>query len=479
MRVVTIHKSKGLEYPLVFLPFICGFRAQDGKKPFMIQEDQQRKLILHADPQHLEQAEKERLGEDLRLLYVALTRARHACWVGMADLKKGQGKASILHHSAIGYLLNNAQPLASSAALSSWFADYSQALQESADLAQVGHIAVAPEPNANCANSAATAFSAQWRIAQRRTREHWWIASYSALRLSAQAPEEAQQTRERVEDLAPQSPFAQNISDDEHYDAAASVPATQNTGEDPLGLHSFPRGAKPGTFLHGLLEWAAEQGFAAVLEQPEKAQHLIETRCQSYGFETYSDLLWPWLSDYLQCAFVVAADTPLVLSNLKQYQAEMEFWFSTNNVDTVQLDRLVRQYILPGAERPYLERERLNGMFKGFIDLVVEHAGCYYVIDYKSNWLGVDHSDYSVEAMNACVLSHRYDLQYVLYVLALHRLLKLRITDYDYDRHVGGAVYMFLRGAQNSSQGLHQVRPPRELIETLDLLFQANTLEGQ
>ena len=479
VRVVTIHKSKGLEYPLVFLPFICGFRAQDGKKPFMIQEDQQRKLILHADPQHLEQAEKERLGEDLRLLYVALTRARHACWVGMADLKKGQGKASILHHSAIGYLLNNAQPLASSAALSSWFADYSQALQESADLAQVGHIAVAPEPNANCANSAATAFSAQWRIAQRRTREHWWIASYSALRLSAQAPEEAQQTRERVEDLAPQSPFAQNISDDEHYDAAASVPATQNTGEDPLGLHSFPRGAKPGTFLHGLLEWAAEQGFAAVLEQPEKAQHLIETRCQSYGFETYSDLLWPWLSDYLQCAFVVAADTPLVLSNLKQYQAEMEFWFSTNNVDTVQLDRLVRQYILPGAERPYLERERLNGMFKGFIDLVVEHAGCYYVIDYKSNWLGVDHSDYSVEAMNACVLSHRYDLQYVLYVLALHRLLKLRITDYDYDRHVGGAVYMFLRGAQNSSQGLHQVRPPRELIETLDLLFQANTLEGQ
>ena len=479
VRVVTIHKSKGLEYPLVFLPFICGFRAQDGKKPFMIQEDQQRKLILHADPQHLEQAEKERLGEDLRLLYVALTRARHACWIGMADLKKGQGKASILHHSAIGYLLNNAQPLASSAALSSWFADYSQALQESADLAQVGHIAVAPEPNTNCANSAATAFSAQWRIAQRRTREHWWIASYSALRLSAQAPEEAQQTRERVEDLAPQSPFAQNISDDEHYDAAASVPATQNTGEDPLGLHSFPRGAKPGTFLHGLLEWAAEQGFAAVLEQPEKAQHLIETRCQSYGFETYSDLLWHWLSDYLQCAFVVAADTPLVLSNLKQYQAEMEFWFSTNNVDTVQLDRLVRQYILPGAERPYLERERLNGMFKGFIDLVVEHAGCYYVIDYKSNWLGVDHADYSVEAMNACVLSHRYDLQYVLYVLALHRLLKLRITDYDYDRHIGGAVYMFLRGAQNSSQGLHQVRPPRELIETLDLLFQANTLEGQ
>ena len=81
--------------------------------------------------------------------------------------------------------------------------------------------------------------------------------------------------------------------------------------------------------------------------------------------------------------------------------------------------------------------------------------------------------------MNACVLSHRYDLQYVLYVLALHRLLKLRIADYDYDRHIGGAVYMFLRGAQNASQGLHQARPPRQLIETLDLLFQAKTLEHE
>ena len=479
VRVVTIHKSKGLEYPLVFLPFICGFRAQDGKKPFMIQEDQQRKLILHAEQQHLEQAENERLGEDLRLLYVALTRSRHACWIGMADLKKGQSKTSVLHQSALGYLLNNAQPLTSSAALRSWFTDYQQRLQASRALAHVSHIAVAPEPTADCAKGATEAFTAQWRIAQRRTREHWWIASYSALRLSAQAPEDDQHMRERVEDLAPQSPFAQNISDDEHYDAAVSLPSTQNAGEDSLGLHSFPRGAKPGTFLHSLLEWAAEQGFAAVLQQPEKAQQLIEARCQSYGFEAYSELLWPWLSDYLQCPFTVSADTPLVLSNVQHYQAEMEFWFSTNNVDTVQLDRLVRQYILPGAERPYLQPERLNGMFKGFIDLVVEHAGCYYVIDYKSNWLGVDQSDYSVEAMNACVLSHRYDLQYVFYVLALHRLLKLRIADYDYDRHIGGAVYMFLRGAQNASQGLHQARPPRQLIETLDLLFQAKTLEHE
>jgi exodeoxyribonuclease V beta subunit len=400
----------------------------------------------------------------------------------LAVLKKGQGKTSILHQSAMGYLLNNAQPLTSSSALSSWFAEYNTAIQESKTVGiatPISHICTAPSANADCASSLDAPFSARWRIAQRRTREHWWIASYSALRLSAKQPESEHAVTERVEDLAPQSPFAQNISDDEHYEASNMAPLSQATENEQACLHSFPRGAKPGTFLHGLLEWAAEQGFAAVLEQPEKALQMIQVRCASYGFEAYSSLLWPWLSDYLQRAFHVGGKQPLRFSKLNHYQAEMEFWFATHNVDTQQLDRQIRQFILPGSDRPYLERERLNGMFKGFIDLVVEHAGCYYVIDYKSNWLGSESADYSEEAINACVLSHRYDLQYVLYVLALHRLLRLRIPDYDYDMHIGGVVYMFLRGAHNDSQGLHNIRPPRELIETLDALFQSKSVEGQ
>ena len=481
VRVVTIHKSKGLEYPLVFLPFICGFRAQDGKKPFLLQQEHRRELILHASAAHLEQAEHERLGEDLRLLYVALTRARHACWIGMADLKKGQGKASVLHQSAIAYLLNNAQPLSSSTALSSWFDSYHQAIQASpvaVPVALVSHVCPAPPATETCANTQDVAFSPHWRIAQRRTREHWWIASYSALRLSAQQSATQQQVRERVEDLAPHSPFAQNISDDEHYETNLIAPLNQSIDHEPGSLHSFPRGAKPGTFLHGLFEWAAEQGFAAVLEQPEKAQQLIQARCASYGFAAHSELLWPWLSDYLQRAFTLDMGQPLVFTQLQHYQAEMEFWFASHNVDTQQLDQQVRNFILPGAERPFLERERLNGMFKGFIDLVLEHGGRYYVIDYKSNWLGSASQDYSSAAINACVLSHRYDLQYVLYVLALHRLLKLRIPDYDYDTHIGGVVYMFLRGAHSDSQGLHQIRPAYALIETLDRLFQAQPAEG-
>ncbi len=476
VRVVTIHKSKGLEYPLVFLPFICAFRAQEGKQPFSIQTDGQRRLMLHADKDSLALAEQERLGEDLRLLYVALTRARHACWLGMADLKKGQGKTSVLHRSAIGYLLNAGQPLPNSLALEQWLAPLALASEQSAASNLLSHVAVMPASDNEIVHDQSGAFNPKWRIAQRRTREHWWIASYSALRLTAQAPSPELQSMQRGEDLAPQSALAQNISDDELYNADVPDSAGFNL-EAAQGIHGFPRGAKPGTFLHSLLEWAADEGFAAVLKNPEQAQQFIQARCEAYGFEQHAELLWPWLSEYIQQPFVLA-EQPMALTELRHYQAEMEFWFASHQTNTVYIDQLVREFILPGAERPYLQPERLNGMFKGFIDLVLEHQGRYYVVDYKSNWLGEGDADYSQAAMDNCVLTHRYDLQYSLYILALHRLLKLRISDYDYDTHMGGALYMFLRGANNETQGLHHARPDRAMIERLDALFKTKDQEA-
>ncbi|MNZ87926.1 RecBCD enzyme subunit RecB [compost metagenome] len=110
-------------------------------------------------------------------------------------------------------------------------------------------------------------------------------------------------------------------------------------------------------------------------------------------------------------------------------------------------------------------------MLKGFIDLVFEHEGRYYVADYKSNWLGADEAAYDREAIRGALLAHRYDLQYVLYLFALHRLLQARLADYDYDRHVGGALYLFLRGSQSATQGLHWEKPPKQLMDELDALF--------
>ena len=154
---------------------------------------------------------------------------------------------------------------------------------------------------------------------------------------------------------------------------------------------------------------------------------------------------------------------------------ELEFWVAVHDVDLAALDALVGRHTLGGAERPPLQAGQLNGMLKGFIDLVVEHEGRYYVIDYKSNWLGPDDAAYTADAMAGEILAKRYELQYVLYLLALHRLLRLRLPDYDYDTHIGGALYLFLRGSQAPSRGIHAERPPRALIDALDRLFARRT----
>ncbi len=163
---------------------------------------------------------------------------------------------------------------------------------------------------------------------------------------------------------------------------------------------------------------------------------------------------------------------PVVLEQLTRFQVEMEFWFASHKVDVQKLDQLVCQFTHGGVARVAAEPVQLNGMFKGFIDFTFEHDGRYYVADYKSNWLGVDDMAYTVPAMEQSILDHRYDLQYVLYLLALHRQLKARLPDYDYDRHVGGALYLFLRGTRSASQGVYFTKPPRALVEQLDRLFQ-------
>ena len=110
----------------------------------------------------------------------------------------------------------------------------------------------------------------------------------------------------------------------------------------------------------------------------------------------------------------------------------------------------------------------------GFLDLVFEWAGRYYLADYKSTFLGGRPEDYAPGRLAAAMGEHRYDLQYLVYTVALHRFLGTRIPDYDYERHFGGVYYLFLRGldpAAGPDRGVCFVRPPLGLVEALDALF--------
>jgi exodeoxyribonuclease V beta subunit len=118
-----------------------------------------------------------------------------------------------------------------------------------------------------------------------------------------------------------------------------------------------------------------------------------------------------------------------------------------------------------------LDADTLNGMLKGFIDLAFEHEGRFYVLDWKSNYLGSDDSAYTADALRDAMLEKRYDLQAALYMLALHRLLKARLPDYDPLQHLGGSMTVFLRGSRTTARGVHAVPAPVALIEALDALF--------
>ncbi|AFC85717.1 exodeoxyribonuclease V subunit beta [Frateuria aurantia] len=452
LRVVTIHKSKGLEYPLVFLPFVASFRAVKPEGPLLLAGEVPRWIWQPAEADYA-RAEDDRLAEDLRLLYVALTRARHGCWLGLAD--RGSGKNSQLHRSAIGYLLAGGHPLAEGQRLLEWLQPLAVA-----DQTVIEPLPEAEETRFRPATEAP--FQPIWREPARAAAEAWWIASYSALRLDEGAwteDEVATDAGDRVPDTA----AMQNALDDEPLHPAEPAMASVTPGG--IGMHRFPRGAASGTFLHGLLELAAESGFKA---EAGLWRDAIARRCELRGLTEWIDTLTAWLEQLCRQPLPLAAGDQRALADVSTYQSELEFWIQTTHVDVRELDRLVCRHELPGLPRPALLSTQLNGMFKGFVDLCFEADGRYYLIDYKSNWLGEDETAYDQAAMQAAIAEHRYDLQYVLYTLALHRQLQLRLPDYDYDRHVGGAIYMFVRAP---AAGLFQARPDRDLIEALDRLF--------
>lgn len=489
IQIVTIHKSKGLEYPLVLLPFICGWRDYRGNSGGgggypQFHDGKADQLVVQLNRTNADAVQRhndERLAEDLRLLYVALTRAQYATWLGIAPLAPGQAKANQLEKSAIGYLLAGGESVAD--------AELPGQLQQFC--AGCASMAVEPAPAvaADIYRPPAPPPLAPARSARHVRRPHWWIASFSALteKLGPQAglapnalldapldtdmalePETAGQDQylELAGDAAP--------APDEDMDGAPAAVAQP----EPGSIHAFPKGADAGNFLHGLLEWCGSQGFAQVVATPpgqQSLQRLVARRCLVRGWQEWAAPLQQWVLGWLlQPLQLPQAKQPLRLGelhHLRDYQVEMEFWFTIAHASAGALDALVQRHIAPGQPRPALAPGQLNGMLKGFMDLVLCHEGRHYVVDYKSNWLGEGDAAYTTDAMRAAVLAHRYDVQYTLYTFALHRLLRLRIADYDYERDVGGAAYWFLRGAGAASQGLYTDQPPRALIEALDELF--------
>jgi exodeoxyribonuclease V beta subunit len=458
VQITTLHSSKGLEYPVVFCPYLWDEslgRADD--KPYLFHDakaDYQAVLeIGSASFSHNQTYQREEaLAENLRLLYVALTRAKFRCYLPWGEVKNS-------HQSALAWLLHSASAQLSDMSLQSW-EGYAKGLsreQIAQDLDQLQQrsqdaIQVTPMPATESTTQIALemppplAAARQFRGKIEMSRR---VASFSSL-------------------------IAGQQEDQPDYDG--------QTGWDPLlpippgqgDIHAFPRGAGPGTCLHAILEHLDFR-----LEDMAVANELIRQQLSLYGIdELWLPVVGQMLRDMLQTPLDAAGSCLQQIAPESRLN-EMAFHFPVRNLQPDSIARLSERYPFSGstgmaAGLVVSEMSRIKGFFKGFIDLVFEMGGRYYLADYKSNWLGNSLEDYHQDALEMAMVHHSYPLQYAIYALALHRYLSLRLPDYDYERHFGGVYYLFLRGMQPQSgpaYGVVAERPSRAFIEALDRLM--------
>ena len=469
VKVVTIHKSKGLEYPFVLLPFVTCFRPVDGGKARFLEladEDGARRLHLKFGEAQVEVAERERLREDLRLLYVGLTRACHGVWVGFSALKIRNGSSCQAYRSAAGYLLGDGQEIAADA----WA---HQIRQFASGLAEIREVPAPSEAGFTPLARMTAPDDLPRAIAYSASFDRTWsINSFSALvrDMPALASKLSPlQTARPADDEAPV--VLEDIELTEHASDSPSDSALKaSRAAHASPRHSFVRGALAGNFLHDQLEWLAGERFA--LAGNASLADRLTGRCERAGYPRHAGQVVEWLTDVVS--------TPLrgpgaSLAGLERVIPEMEFWLPARDIRARELDRLCRNYTLDGAPRPMLADREVHGMLMGYADLVFEHEGRFWVLDYKSNHLGYSDDDYSRARLTASMAEHRYDMQAAIYLAALHRLLRSRLgAHYDPDRHLGGAIYLFLRGIDGPERGVYLVEPVRALLEGVDVMLGPN-----
>ncbi|NEX19890.1 exodeoxyribonuclease V subunit beta [Thiorhodococcus mannitoliphagus] len=436
VQLVTIHASKGLEYPVVFVPYLWSCKVRGGDDLLSFHQDKTAWLDAGSDDwdSHRCLAEQERLAEDVRLVYVALTRAESALYLvwGRAGSKDGHAG-----QTALGYLIHCRQPGQRLAGeLPNAFADvvdfrqdlkgFVKAAKGNIQLNALSETADDPRPIVPDAPPDLAPRCFKGRIAT-----DWRISSFSAL------------TR------------------DVH--SSSSIARSEMT-DDP-GLR-FPAGSHVGTYLHLLLETLDFQG--DVVQQVMSHSNRIAAR---YGLDHTRQ--GQDAAELLARAIVTPLNSAgLTLSALRAEKrlSELEFDFSTGLVEIDRLNRLLAKQA-HNQDLPTLTAARFRGLVNGVIDLVFEHEGRYYIADYKSNFLGGAFEDYAPARLEAAIFERRYDLQYLLYTLALHRYLRVRLADYDYDCHFGGVYYLFLRAMRpetGPAYGVYATRPPLDLVQALD-----------
>ncbi len=457
VQILTLHKSKGLEFALVFLPF-----AGVGRKP----ETPSRHCrvpganggTLHwktgrdEDTDNWSDAvdawQREQSAEDARLLYVGLTRARHALWLAHGNLYNA-GK------TALAPMLHSLD-----------------ALQDNADI-RIDAQSLPTALPALAPESTATVPPA--RTVKRTLSRDWWVYSFTQLSRAGTGEDTATSAADLV---------VERGGDDERASASEAVDAPEESLSEASSANATPAdddthdprfsGARFGLALHGALEHVAFDAWRDWHddETPPAQDAILRAALRGEGYPDAD------LDDgSMQLATLVGHTLTTLLPEgirlcdlpAEERRAELEFHFSLQSTSTEALLALLHAHGMLQGRHAFGARQRIEGLMTGKIDLTYCADGRYYLLDYKSNRLpGYD------DARMAQAMAHsEYDLQALIYTVALHRWLRFRLGDgYDYDRDFGGARYLFCRGlGAGDGHGIHAFKPTTELVLALDTLF--------
>lgn len=452
VEINTIHSSKGLEYDIVFCPFTYKVSKLKLGEIFDFHDpeaDWQPTLDLGSGSRESNWSHhvREEWANRLRLLYVALTRARHLCVCTWGAVKSGD-------ESALGWLLlpHDGEGV-SPEALMRPDEDFLNDLRER-EQASDGSIAIErlSERRAGSATKSPEEVREDRlfvaRQLSRSVRATRWTTSFSALtagRAAERRDYDPLLPRERTEMVA--------------------------NGND---IFSFPRGARPGVCLHHIFETIDFQE-----KDPEVLTQAVRNSLEAFHFSLdWQDSIRGMVEDVLHTA--LEPDGGVCLAEVPRVRRldEVEFYYPAQTIRLPDLNALMQRHGQPGLGRSNrdgdLPTPLTQGYVKGFIDLVFEAEGRFYLVDYKSNWLGGQLTDYAQARLPDAMEEHLYTFQYLTYTIAVHRMLERRVPGYDYDQHFGGVRYLFLRGMRPSAgveSGVFADKPSRALVEEFDELL--------
>jgi len=449
VRILTIHAAKGLQFPIVFCPFLWsgGAGKRDHDRPLAFHDVEGRArfdLARHPAKPHQALATREQREESLRLAYVALTRAEHRVVAVCGPLASWET-------SPLAWLLlgEESDPVAvekrAKAMRDAELRDCLDALAR----ASAGHIAVVDLPAATASalpspdGGVPDGFGA--RAFGGVLRPRWRVTSYTGLaaRSESEAPD---------------------------HDALALALAASAAGAEaavsasPL-LTELPRGARFGEALHALFE---QLDFTHLGPVEAKAREILAR----FGIATvHAPSVAALVTDVVRTPLDAQGTVRLADIPRERRVDEMEFYFPAAAVDASTIAAALsrdRQHAGLAAVTEDGVAALTPGYLRGFVDLVFAAQGRYWIADYKSNWLGPRVEDYAPARLAHAMAEHLYDLQALLYVIAIDRHIATRVPGYDYERDFGGVFYLFVRGMQPGARhGIHFLRPDAALVREL------------